>query len=318
MARAPSTQWREQVAADEDERFARYAQGMVAAQKRRTEKFGNGRALHRRQLGALAATLDVLDDLPEHARQGLFALPGPHEVLVRLSNGSMDFKVFGVDGPNALGTGTTKTQDFSLINHASFSAPKSAAFMDLVLALERGPFALIGYLVRTYGVFGALGQVKKLQAVLGKPFSGFATETFFSAVPISCGQWAARARLLPPAGRAAVGAKLDWIADLAKHLEDGPLVYRMQLQFFVDEATTPIEDASVDWPEAESPYLDVARLSIAPQAFDDEAAKRRGTQADGTVFDPWNALAAHRPLGDVMRARKVVYFASQQARGAKP
>jgi hypothetical protein len=37
---------------------------------------------------------------------------------------------------------------------------------------------------------------------------------------------------------------------------------------------------------------------------DDEAA----------AFDPWVALMDHRPLGEVMRARKVVYFQSQQGR----
>ena len=39
-------------------------------------------------------------------------------------------------------------------------------------------------------------------------------------------------------------------------------------------------------------------------------------EVEAAVFDPWQALAAHRPLGDVMRARKVVYFESQKGRGA--
>jgi hypothetical protein len=34
------------------------------------------------------------------------------------------------------------------------------------------------------------------------------------------------------------------------------------------------------------------------------------------TFDPWQALAAHRPLGAIMRARKHAYFASQKTRGA--
>ena len=39
-------------------------------------------------------------------------------------------------------------------------------------------------------------------------------------------------------------------------------------------------------------------------------------QVEGCVIDPWQALAEHRPLGDVQRARKVVYYASQRGRGA--
>jgi hypothetical protein len=35
---------------------------------------------------------------------------------------------------------------------------------------------------------------------------------------------------------------------------------------------------------------------------------------EAAAFDPWSALMDHRPLGEVMRARKVVYFQSQQGR----
>jgi hypothetical protein len=37
---------------------------------------------------------------------------------------------------------------------------------------------------------------------------------------------------------------------------------------------------------------------------------------EAAIFDPWGALMEHRPLGDVMRARKVVYYASEKERGA--
>jgi hypothetical protein len=36
--------------------------------------------------------------------------------------------------------------------------------------------------------------------------------------------------------------------------------------------------------------------------------------AEQGMFDPWVALADHRPLGNVMRARKGVYHQSQQGR----
>src|SRR4051794_12336945 len=86
----PSTEWKEQVAPDEAERYQRYAKDFAAMQERKSQRFGNGRALHRKQLLALKARLDVLPDLPEAARQGLFAQPGTHEAWVRLSNGGTD------------------------------------------------------------------------------------------------------------------------------------------------------------------------------------------------------------------------------------
>ncbi|HJV96801.1 MAG TPA: catalase, partial [Albitalea sp.] len=95
-----------------------------------------------------------------------------------------------------------------------------------------------------------------------------------------------------------------------------PLTYQVQLQFYVAEAITPIEDASVDWPEAQSPYVTVAQLSVVAQDVDSSEGRRLAEQVEAAIFDPWDALAAHRPLGDVMRARKVTYFESQKARGA--
>ena len=85
------------------------------------------------------------------------------------------------------------------------------------------------------------------------------------------------------------------------------------MQPYVSEALTPIEDASVDWP---SPYSTVARLSLPAQDCTAAAGQALAQQVEASVFDPWQALAQHRPLGDVQRARKVVYFASQKGRGA--
>ena len=85
-------------------------------------------------------------------------------------------------------------------------------------------------------------------------------------------------------------------------MNEGPLVYRLQLQSFVDEARTPIEDASVDWPEAVAPYVDVGTLTLRPPEPAAEA-DAFAAEVERSVFDPWQALTAHRPLGEVMRAR---------------
>ena len=108
----PSTAWLERIAPDEEAHFARAAKVIGALQKNRSAKFGPGRSLHRKLLLATTATLDVLEGLPEYARHGLFAIPGRHRALVRLSNGGPDvqsnktpdvrgfaLKVLDVSGP---------------------------------------------------------------------------------------------------------------------------------------------------------------------------------------------------------------------------
>lgn len=324
----PSTEWREDIASDEDQRFTQYANRFIEIQKQNSAKYGNGRGLHRKQLLGLNATFEVLGDLPAYAKHGLFAQPRKYDAWVRLSNGGMRvqedskpdirgfaLKVRGLKGPGALGT-ETNCQDFLLINLPAFSSPKSAEFVALVSHLAQGPLSVLGYLFKTYGFSGALARMKKAKQSFGRPFSGFATEKFYTAAPIKCGPYACRVRMLPASDKPDPNASQSWAKDIQNRVSSGALVHDFQLQFFVDEKTTPVEDASVDWPESESPYVTVARLTIPQQAVEGPEVQKLQDEIDKAAFDPWGALEEHRPLGDVMRARKYVYFASQKTREA--
>lgn len=325
---APSTDWKEKIAPDEAQRYAAYAQRFAEIQRRKSERYGKGRTLHRKQLTAAQGTLEVLNGLPTFARQGLFAEPAVHEVWVRLSNGGLDrakdsmpdirglaLKVFGVQGDSALGNGPAKSQDFLLINHEMFAFPASDEFVDFVAAASHGNGALIKFLFKRYGVFAGAARLAKMLKTVGKSFGGFATESVFSAVPMACGPYAVRVRLVPAAtnGTGNREARNDWGADFSSRLARQALHWDLQLQPFVSEAVTPIEDASVNWP---TPYVTVARLMLPQQDTRSQEGQVLTEQAEAAVFDPWQALAAHRPLGDVQRARKVVYFESQKGRGA--
>ena len=77
------------------------------------------------------------------------------------------------------------------------------------------------------------------------------------------------------------------------------------VQLCTDLESMPIEDAQKPWPEDESPYRPVARLTVPAQnAFD----PTRADVVDGDFsFSPAHTLAAHRPLGGINRARLAVY-----------
>lgn len=324
----PSTAWQEKIASGEEQRYAEYARQFAQVQARKSARWGSGRALHRKQLAAAHGTLEVLDGLPAYARHGLFTIPRFYDTWVRLSNGALDvapdkvpdirgfaLRVFGVEGESALGNGPAKSQDFTLINQEVFSFPGSDEFVPFVVAASQGPGMMVRYMFKRYGLLGAPRQLAKVLKVTGRPFSGFATEPLFGTLPMANGPYAVRVRLLPAVsnGAAAAHASEDWAADFTSRLARHPLHWDLQLQFFTSEAETPIEDASVNW---SSPYVTVARLMLPKQ--DCAAAEGRvlAQQVEASVIDPWQALAAHRPLGDVQRARKIVYFESQKGRGA--
>ena len=76
------------------------------------------------------------------------------------------------------------------------------------------------------------------------------------------------------------------------------------VQVQTDVARMPIEDAAIEWPERLSPFVTVARLRIPRQDFD---TPERTLLDREFSFNPWHAIAEHRPLGNQNRARKIIY-----------
>ena len=71
----------------------------------------------------------------------------------------------------------------------------------------------------------------------------------------------------------------------------------------------------MDWPQEESPYRPVARMTLPVQ--DACSPPRRRYVDDMLSFCPSHALAAHRPLGSIMRARMAAYPALSAWRRAR-
>jgi hypothetical protein len=145
----------------------------------------------------------------------------------------------------------------------------------------------------------------------------FATHAFHTAAPISFGATAAKLALFPMPGSPLPAARGDDAlrADLIARLKTGPLVWSLRAQFFQDDASTPIEDASVAWA---APWEDLGILTLPKQDPESETGRDVSEQVAQLSFDPWHAVEEHRPLGAIMRARAVTYRASVIERKAAP
>jgi hypothetical protein len=187
-AKGGQTEWREEIADGEPERFEALAKQLVGAGKR------DGRTLHVRAHVSLHARLEVGEVDPE-LRHGIFAAPAVREAYVRFSAGAgsaqsdrrpdvraIAVKVVGVDGDKIIpGLEKAKTQDFLAILTPTFGFRTPDAFVDVASAAARGQLAVVSAIVRHYGLFGTLSMLPKLQGALDKSPRSLAERTYYTA-----------------------------------------------------------------------------------------------------------------------------------------
>jgi hypothetical protein len=327
MRSAPSTAWKEVVQPGEEAQLEALSREFVSMQARMDARFGKGRALHRKQVVGAVARFEVLGGLPRWAAQGVFERPGSYDATVRLSNGGaatasdrkpdvrgFAVRVDGVSGPGALGKPST-AQVFSTIHLKAFGFSNGIDFSNFVLNAVKGPVAMFAWLTRRFGLLGGPRFLGRMLKDFKVPFTSYATSSYQSTVPVANGAYAVRYRFVPAKGNGGDGPAgcADFGAEFSDRLRSGPLAWDLQLQPFTSEDETPIEDATNEWP---SGFTTVARLTLPKQDLGSAGGKALQERVERDVFDPWVALAAHRPLGSVQRARKVIYFASEKQRGA--
>lgn len=330
----PATNWQERVAPDETERFERHAATLRGLQQKRAKGRPVERALHAKGVAGLQARFTVLPDLPAYARVGLFAQPATFRAYVRFSNGAgartadtkpdvrgLALKLVGVAGKKLIPElEDAPTQDFLLIRSSSTPFRDADEFVQFVRAAAT-PALLLPRAFATIGFFRTFQLLKRLLPALAAPMTSLATTPYFSALPIRFGDYAVRYALFPRApmdGKNSKEKAPDFLAaELAARLGQGSVEYDFRIQFFVDEARTPIEDPSLDWSEADAPYLTVGRLTLFPQDLKSVPGHRIQAFVETLSFDPWHALEEFRPLGAMMRARNHAYRASTQARQAR-
>jgi hypothetical protein len=266
------------------------------------------------------AEFNVSGDLPADLRVGLFAAPGTYPAFIRFANATsatdrekdvrgMSISVGGVPGEN-LTAGAT-SQDFVLNSHPVMVAPDTKAFMDFLEANEAGGLRRAFFLL-THPALARIGLAARSQP------SCHLDIPYWSTTPYLFGPGRAVKYLVRPAsGRTSPMPSTptdDYLADaLRAHLAAADAAFDFLVQFQTDAARMPIEDASVEWKESDSPFVPVARIRIPRQ----QVPPPGSGLCEEVAFNPWHCLAAHRPLGSMNRARRAIYPALSALRQSR-
>ncbi|WP_225826957.1 catalase family protein [Streptomyces naphthomycinicus] len=306
---------------------------------------GTGRALrdaHAKGYGLVRGEVEILDGLPAEYAQGIYATPGTHDALIRFSNGSphagadarlgsatgLALKMFGVPGPTLLedepDTGTFDyaningpvffcntiehylfIQDLFLNAPSYFSQGRPGArrfYTDFVTGkgtLDRDDWAWDEFLA-----FLRLSKIPPANVLLS---------SYWTMGAVRHGDHIAKVRITPDASSAAAvvrraidpsSAEEVFRPALQDELRERPYAFDIQVQLCTDLERMPVEDTTVEWPERLSPPVTVARLRLPRQ---DISGPENLEKMDALSFTPWRVTAEHRPLGNIMRARKEVY-----------
>ena len=276
-------------------------------------RFNQGRAA-----GCVHAEFIVANDLAPDLRVGLFAQPGTYPARIRFANATsqsdtdrdtrgMSIKVSGIGGANL--TPGTSDQDFILNSHPVMMVGGTREFLALLRAVEAGG-------VRTALFFLSPPRAAVAAAASRQHTTCHLEIPYWSTTPYLFGAGRAVKYIARPASAQTTPLPSpvtgNYLAErLTGHLATQDAVFDFLVQFQADARRTPIEDASVEWRERDSPYRRVARIRIPRQA------PGGADGCDQLSFNPWHALTEHRPLGAFNRARRDIYRAMSEFRARR-
>jgi catalase len=335
----------ETIPPDEADDIQRVVQAMEMILAQGRAKSGQFRAdVHVKTHGYVPGELRVLPNLPEELAQGLFASDAVYPAVARFSNAAsqaqpdaipdgrgMAIKVLGVQGdtlsPDQVGG---PTQDFVMINHPVFFARNVKDYLRFEKVLTQAGDSSLGTLKEalTGGDWNPLHwhwrEMLTVARIAGQLPAHPASNTYFSMAPIRFGNYVAKYRVKPAGDRhdsylelvQRLGSEADAMRlALEETLRTQELLFEFQVQLRTSEQSMPIEDATIQWPESESPFRTVAHLLLPRQEI---ASLRQQEACQKLSFNVWHALAAHRPLGGINRVRRWAYPLSSAWRRRHP
>jgi len=316
---------------DEDEQAQRAANNFVNVIKETTTSYA-ARGAHAKSHACVKAYFNISNTIEKDLQQGVFRTPGKvFKSWIRFSNGASNLAK-SQDGKNdSRGMAiklinakegrinsiaeSSHTQDFLMHNNPVFFSGNIEDYNQLVESdnkilsffSSKNPF---NWRIRE------LGHV--LDTLSPPPYSPL-WDDYFSNTAYKLGPHNIKFSTLPctssPKPTEEMHADENFLSHtMAKELSDSEACFTFQVQLQDVNKYMPIENPSIEWRETDSPFITLATISIPQQSFDSVEQQQF---CENMSFSPWNGLAAHRPIGELNRIRKMVYAASSRYRHMK-
>lgn len=300
------------------------------------------RSVHAKSHALVKADVTIKTDLPEPLRQGLAAQAGTFGAILRFSTNPGDIlsdhissprglamKIVGVEGEKVPNHAGEVTQDFTMVNGKVFDTKDAAGFLKNMQLLDKSANApeALKQAVSTASRIGetaleAVGLQSSFLKGFGEPANNPLGEEYYTQAPLRWGAYFGKVALVPVSEnllslhKKHVPHASEWNAlrdEFSRFFkEESEATWELRVQLCTDLETMPVEDARTEWDEKESPYLAVGTVTAKRQEIYSDA---RRVYVDETLsFNPWHALAAHRPLGNINRARFQAYAMSSKFR----
>ena len=312
--------------AESEERMFRAFERTIVELQRSMARRGDGtvrRGFHAKGIFSVPrAVFRCAAQLPAALHVGVFKPNSEYPAAVRFSSSLSDVQpdanrqghgiAFRITAPEG-------AQDVLLSDSPTSHARDAEQFMALADALtSKSRLATIVHLARRVGIGEAIRMLRTVLRTSTSNMTSMATASYWSRTPFSFAGTAVRFVMRPHnAAAARAGKGADYLhEELSRRLAGSDVVFDLAAQLFVDEQRTPIEDGSVEWQESVSPPVPLGRLTLPRQDLTSETSRAQAAQIDGLALTPWNVVGDIQPLGSLNRARKGVYLASAQARGA--
>ncbi|MEW8423360.1 MAG: catalase family protein [Candidatus Thiodiazotropha sp.] len=273
-----------------------------------------------KSVACVDARFRVHEDIPRELQQGLFARPGSYPARLRFANATemddsekdirgLSIRVSGIDGGALWGEGGR--QDFVLNSYPALFVATPEEFLKFIRARQEDRklrFFLNPFDPHLKSLWILFKARKRHLSPLDI--------RYWSTVPFSLGSDQAVKYSVTPCSDYTTAQVVDAGPDqlrsaLKHHLQQGPACFEFGVQRQLDAETMPIEDASVVWDEALSPFRRVATITIEEQVFDTPQAL---AACEASRFNPWQTLSAHRPLGRMNEVRRQVYAQAAKLR----